>query len=551
MAFTLPPIPSKISCPQGDIFDFPTPADLTNILNEIGQIPSKLKAYVAEKRDELTEDAQKEIDEVIAKIEEWREKVADILSPWWNRDGVDPDIRKRMQELMAELETKVGEKYAEERDRILADIETLKLAFNTRDWQAEARQAVQEFIQEMHIYIPMKVAELISKITSFSLKVTLFGISIDVAKLATKAEQERIKLQICEKIDYLYDVMPEAYRTFDGTFGVDDKKKRCQAVWSWIKSEIQDWLTNGIFKLAKTLIKIFKVIWKLLGLPDLSALFEFDVAGYIDSKISKYRTELRILIENLKSVDLSEELRKEYNERIQKLRELVCRTLEDMNILGFTVLELLGGEIKTTVKSCDELIQSYVEAFRDFAINWKKKLLFAWIKIVKKFFDKIGLGKIFEPISLTFCDILEMLGFPFDVPSDISTGLSALAAAKVIEIDESQTFNFNTTVKGSGTVNEYLEVEDALGRKTKVTSQEQLNEILERSERVNVAYYQGDGVTDKFIAPTGKGTLRVYLNNKRLMNIGALGVSNYVESANYVRFLDTPKEGDIISLIRI
>jgi len=547
MAFTLPSIPSKISCPQGDIFQFPTPADLTNILNEIGQIPSKLRAWMVEQRDEITDEIRAEIEEVINTIEEWREKIANILSPWWNIDGVDPDIRRRIQELMAELEGKVGE----ERERILEQIRQLRLEFNVRDWQAEARQAVTEFIQEMHIYIPMKVAELISKITSFSLKVTLFGISIDVAKLATKAEQERIKMQICEKIDSLYDLVPEGYKTFDGTFGVDDRKKRCQVVWSWIKSEVHDWITNGIFKLAKTLIKIFKVIWKLLGLPDLSALFEFDVSAFIQAAIGKFKTEINELREKLRNIDLSEELRKEYNKRIQQLRKLVCRTLEELNILGFNVLSLLGGEIKSTVKSCDELIQSYIEAFRDFAINWKKKLLFDWVKIIKKFFDKIGLGSIFKWINITFCDILELIGFPFDLPSNLGSGLSALAAAKIIDVDESQTFNFNTTVRGSGTVNEYLEVEDALGRKTKVTSQEQLNEILERSERVNVAYYQGDGVTDKFIAPTGKGTLRVYLNDNRLINSAALGVNNYVENGNYVRFVDTPKEGDNISLIRI
>ena len=548
MAFTLPPIPNKISCPQGDIFDFPTPADLTNILIEIGQIPSKLRSWMVEQRDEITDEVRAEIQKVIDTTEEWRENIANILSPWWNIDGVDPDIRKKMQELMAELEGKFGE----ERERILEQIKQLRLEFNVRDWQSEARQAVTELIQEMHIYIPMKVAELISKITSFSLKVTLFGISIDVAKIATKAEQERIKMQICEKIDFLYDAMPEAYQTYDGTFGVDDRKRRCQAVWSWIKSEIQDWLVNGIFKLVKTLIKIFKIIWKLLGLPNLSALFEFDTAGFISAAIGKIKTEINELREKLKDINLSEEVRKEYNKRIKQLRELACKTLENLNILGFNVLSLLGGEIKSTVKSCDELIQSYIEALRDFAINWKKKLLFDWIKIIKKFFDKIGLGFIFKPIAITFCDILELLGFPFDVPSNIGSGLSALAAAKVIDIDESQTFNFNTTVKGSGTINEYLEVEDEFGRKTKVTSQQQLNEILERAEKVNVAYYRGDGVTDKFIVPSGKGTLRVYVNEKRLINAAALlGGRNYVVNGNYIRFLDAPKIGDNISLIRI
>ena len=50
--------------------------------------------------------------------------------------------------------------------------------------------------------------------------------------------------------------------------------------------------------------------------------------------------------------------------------------------------------------------------FRDFKINWKKKLLMEWTKVVEKFFKAIGLGKIFDFVSLTFCDLLKLIGFP-------------------------------------------------------------------------------------------------------------------------------------------
>jgi uncharacterized coiled-coil DUF342 family protein len=547
MALTLPRIPNEIPCPEGDIFNFPTAADLTNLLNEIGDIPNKLRVWIVQAGDEISQEVRDEINEVIKTVEEWREKLADLLSPYWNKGLVTAEIRAKYNELIAELVDAVGER----RQQIIDEINQLRSMFVVRDWQRECRQAITEFIQELHIYVPMKVAELISKITSFSFKLTLFGITIDVLKIATREEQERIKMQICEKIDFLYNAMPEAYQTYDGTFGVDDERARCQAIWSWFKSEIQDWLVNGVFKLIKTLIKIFKVIWKALGLPDLSALFEFDVAGFISAAIGKFKDKINDIREDLKKDDLSQQVREALNKQLQSLREQVCQTLESLNILGFGVLDLLGGEIRSTVRSCDETIQAYIEAFRDFAINWKKKLLFDWIKIIKKFFDKIGLGSIFKPITITFCDILRLIGFDFSIPGGISAGLAGLAAKQIVDVDDSQVFNRNVTVRGSGTVFEYLEIEDENGAKRRVTSQTELDTIQERAENVNVAYYKADGQTDTFIVPGGKGNLQVYINNKRIVNTAALGVTSFTLFRNYIRFAEVPKEGDNISLVRI
>ena len=54
-------------------------------------------------------------------------------------------------------------------------------------------------------------------------------------------------------------------------------------------------------------------------------------------------------------------------------------------------------------------------AMEDFVQNWQKKLVFDWVKIVKKFFEKIGLKKLFDILFLTWCDVLKLLGFPFEI----------------------------------------------------------------------------------------------------------------------------------------
>ncbi|SVB60932.1 uncharacterized protein METZ01_LOCUS213786, partial [marine metagenome] len=41
-------IADKLPCPVGDIFSLPTVADLTNMFNEIAQLPGKLEAKLLE-----------------------------------------------------------------------------------------------------------------------------------------------------------------------------------------------------------------------------------------------------------------------------------------------------------------------------------------------------------------------------------------------------------------------------------------------------------------------------------------------------------------------
>lgn len=636
--FTLPQIPTKLSCPQGDIFDFPTPAELANELSKIGQIPSKLEAYMAEFVDEIQEEAKEEIQDVIDTVEEFKEEIQKLLSPYWPDTPEAIEALKRYHVLMARLE-EINEEMAardieyeayialdEERDKILEEIDELKSKFGIRDWQAEARQAITELIQEMHLYIPTKIAEIISKIVAIDFNITIMGIDINVPKILTKEEQKRIKLQICEKAEDLFEnFMPEAYKTFDGTFGVDDKEKRCQAMWSYIKSEIHDWVTNALFKVFEKLIDLFDEIWEALGLPNLIAIFTFDVEAWIEGAIAELRRkikekqeEIKTLFENAKQarkeaeermkryrallkrrkeidiemakkdieletylalqeerdkideelglirlegvsikVELAEWAEDAYREALDELnalREEVCVTLGELSLLGFNVLDLLGGKIDTTVATCDDVIQAYIEAFRDLKINWKKKLLFEWVKIVKKFFDAIGLGKIFEFITITFCDILEMIGFPFDVPGNIGDKMAALAGAGLISIDDTQKFSGATVVKSKSGITDFLQIKDEVTGELRPVDQQELDKIIEKSANTVTSTYTGDGETEKFAIPPGKGKLRVFVDGKKVQEGGgglAGLLASYLISGNFIRFLEAPKEGAIISLIKI
>ncbi len=349
MAMTLPIIPSAFPCPDGTIINLPTKADLTNAIAKIGDIPSQLKVYLVTNAKNITAEAREDIEKVIKDVEDFMDKLADIASPYWEKGTV-------------------------------------------RNWGKEARDAVEEMLQEFHIYVPVKIMELISKIIPVSFKVNLLGIEIDVLKILTKEEQTNIKTQIGNKIDKFYALLPDSYKVFDGDFGIECNEWKAKAIWKYLKSEIMDWVTNSIFKLGEKLIGKFKEIWDSLGLPKLPTAFEFD---------------LESLIAGWKAI-----AKAKYGEKTKEYRDYIKNKLDSLTIAGIDLATIIGGKIALSVQSIEDEINSLISDFRDFKINWKKKLLFMWVETVEKFFKAIGLGKIFDFINLTFCDLLKLIGFP-------------------------------------------------------------------------------------------------------------------------------------------
>lgn len=126
MAITVQ-VPSSFPCPNDDIFSIPTREDLTNMTNKILEIPKDLKLEMAKLGDEISQEIKDEIESIIKDIEDFVETISEILSPYWKKGKI-------------------------------------------RDWRKEAQDAFTEFLQEFHIYIPTKIAELITKVIPISLK---------------------------------------------------------------------------------------------------------------------------------------------------------------------------------------------------------------------------------------------------------------------------------------------------------------------------------------------------------------------------------------------
>ena len=151
---------------------------------------------------------------------------------------------------------------------------------------------------------------------------------------------------------------------------------------------------------------IFSSLVKLFTKPDIGAIID----GLIETAVEKRKELLKKLEDPLLSDEEIEEIRKQ----IEELSGGIISKIKNFSIFGFSINSIIG-EIETTVQSLEEQVTEMKLAFEDFIQNWQKKLLFDWVNIVKKFFDKIGLGKIFDFLTLTFCDVLKILGFPFSI----------------------------------------------------------------------------------------------------------------------------------------
>ena len=428
MAVTVKPIPSSFPCPSGTIFTLPTKEDLVNGINDIAKIPSELRVFLVEVGDQITEEAKQEVEEAIEDIEKFMESLGDLLSPYWEKGTI-------------------------------------------RNWQKEANDAITELLADFHTYIPTKIAEIISKIVPINFNINLFGLSIDILRIFDKAYQKELKDQIggmtpdfkkklkeleedlkndritqedydkmiqelmegkSKIIDKFFNLIPESLRGFDGEkYGLKCDEWKAKMTFQYIKTQIKEYLTNTLHAVFGKLIKIFDKIWKLLGLPSLVSLFtKPDIGAIIDGLIETAVEKRKELLKKLEDPLLSDEEIEEIRKQIEELSGGIISKIKNFSIFGFSINSIIG-EIETTVQSLEEQVTEMKLAFEDFIQNWQKKLLFDWVNIVKKFFDKIGLGKIFDFLTLTFCDVLKILGFPFsiNVKTPQIEGVTTTAAA--------------------------------------------------------------------------------------------------------------------------
>ena len=367
----------------------PTKAEFVQVYNDILMIPSKLKAYSVANPD-LDVEVQKQIDDAIKQVEDFAELQSSILSPYWQNGQI-------------------------------------------QNWQKEANDAWSELIDEFHMYIPVKMLELISDLIPISFTVTVMGISVDLLKVLEKDEQERIKKQITDQVDVYYNMVPDAYQYYKGEFGIICDEWKGKLTWAYFKNELVKWCTSTLQAAFEALIEEFKDIWDALGLPSIPTLLDFDVATWIRAQIDAFKQQAQdyadgILdqIDQLKedSKNLVGDAKKSIDDEIDKQQKMidefsingyVIDQLRGVSLFGMSLLDIIGGEIDTNVICPEDQINELVRAARDWFAQWQKELLLMWVNEIKEFLDAIGLSALLDFLTLTFCDVLKLIGIPTSI----------------------------------------------------------------------------------------------------------------------------------------
>ena len=381
---TVPPI----ECPKVIL---PTKADLVNMFSQLANLPAQL---IAAGQEEVAKQIQDILDEV--------RSLLSIYDPKF--DGISiPEI----------------------------------------EWEIMITRLVQDY----PMYVQQKILELISKLVPINFKIPVLGLSIDILKIFTAEGIDDIKKQLsgmtddmkaqiqalkddaslsaadlqkelqklaelrAEITDKFWAMLPESYKLFGGDFGLSSIELKVETIWSYIRSKLNGGMTGLLADAFKALIKLFKIPWDLLGLPDIPLpLPDLNVESILQAIIDAWKKKV-------------EQGKATYADLIEEL--------EKVKLAGFDLLSLIGGKIEESIETAERKIERLMEAARDFGANWPRYLLVKWMEIVTKFFETIGLGALVEWITFTFCDFLNILGFPKTIDlsfsDDITEGKTSTA----------------------------------------------------------------------------------------------------------------------------
>lgn len=231
------------------------------------------------------------------------------------------------------------------------------------------------------MYIQKQILELINPLFPIDFNVTILGIQINIIDFLTDPSSVLDNISL-DEVDSIYDLIPSEYKIWDKFETADFKK---ETVANYIRSEVakkMNLLLTGGFA---GLIDLFDEIWDALGLPSFPGLQEIDLEALIRDKT----------IEELKQVQ----------------------------IFGFSLLDLLGGEFDDKVEIPEFQKERLLKRAREFTEEWQTYLIKLWIQKVEDFFNAIGLGAIIDLITFSFCDYLKVIGFPstIDLPESVQT----------------------------------------------------------------------------------------------------------------------------------
>ncbi len=397
-----------LECPDTIL---PTPANMTNFFSGLATFPEKILLYAQDLAGEEKEKFIKQAEDLQKIVDDLRE----FFKPY------DPDFKK--------------------------------IEIPEKEWEI----MIQRFMEEYPMYIQSQIMSILSSFVSFT--VPILGISIDVLKLCTDREyldelgkeisgygadmeakiaalregeweglseeeiQEKIEALRSEEIDRLYALLPDEYKFFDGTYGLENSELKAKQLMDFIKNECTKFMNGQMFAGFGGIIGHFSTVWNALGLPALPVPLEGPdvgamIKGIIDAEKAKFDAELEKL--GVDATDLDKQT------VIDNFHANIERGLEDIEIFGFKVSALLGGDFVETTETLDFKIARMSAKLKEFRENWQTYLLKKWMETVTAFFDAIGLGTLTQWITFSFCDFIKLIGIPTAVDLSAFDNISTI-----------------------------------------------------------------------------------------------------------------------------
>jgi hypothetical protein len=383
-----------IPCPNTLL---PTPADLTNIFKQFANIPSLFQVEIEQIRSEAESEVQTAVrNAILEKIAPYEEKI------------------QKVRTILDNVETVLGNFPVSVSDPVFPghDIPDMK-------WE----RIITALCNEYHLYVQAKIMELIDKILPINLEITVLGININPIKLFADPEyRAQLKAQFAEKAELYMSLIPEIYRTFEGTLGIFSRGIQADAIFAYIMTKLQNGALTLIYDAFGGLIKQFKTIWDALQLPALPVLLDLNVEGILNALIGALKTQLNSLKQKL--LNAPAEIAQEIAEQMLSIQNKILETLKSLSIAGFSILDLIGGEIESFVESIEKKIDRLVEAARNFGEIWPQYLIKQWMAKVTAFFNAIGLSALTQFVTFNFCQFLTLIGMPKSISFD--TGIAGI-----------------------------------------------------------------------------------------------------------------------------
>lgn len=310
---TVPPM----ECPDTQL---PTPANLSNLFGNIITL------------------AEKALDSEIEELKEEGQKLKDIIQ----------DIR----------------------DTVLSpyDPKFKKLEIPEKEYEIMITRLVNEY----STYVQAKMLEIIAKLTTIEVNITILGVEVDAIKFAIdRPYRAEILGQI--DVDSMYDLLPPEYQSFRDKF--DSADLRGKKINDFIETKIKEFLQGNIID----------------GLKDLGLSFTLPTDP---------RAAVQLAIQEIK-----DDAKKDMTEKIDDLKSI--------QVGPYTIEEILGGEFDDNVEITEFTFDRLIDKLLVFAQDY-------WSYLVKEVLSKItdaikdipGLEDIIEFLTFTFCDFLTLLGFP-------------------------------------------------------------------------------------------------------------------------------------------